>query len=468
MKRRTPRELLCWSISEPRVEGGPHAFAAAWQEAIERFELKGRAGETALVTDGPAPSLLLGIGRKPGASRRTDHRAVFEAAVRAVETARRQRFDRVKLGGVPPLAREAAWRGLAAGLYTYRRSAKPRRDALVADLIDFDGKEKRRAEEVVAVENQVRDLVNTPSNEKTPPQLARLLVEAVRGCGLKREIWDEKRLARERCRGILAVGAGSNAPPRLVRLEYRPKRARRHIVLVGKGLSYDSGGLSLKTHEGLKAMKNDMAGAATVAGVMRVAAREKLPVRLTGFLGLAENMPSGRAYRPGDIIRMRSGKTVEIVNTDCEGRMVLADLLDLAREAKPDVVIELSTLTGACMVALGEEMAGLFTEDDDLARELLAAADRAGELFWRLPMGEDYAERMKGTVSDLKNSGGRYGGASNAAAFLAEFAGEVSWAHLDIAGPAFRETGAAGRPAGATAFAVATLVTYLRGEGGAR
>jgi leucyl aminopeptidase len=267
--------------------------------------------------------------------------------------------------------------------------------------------------------------------------------------------------------GILAVGGGSARPPRLVRLE--GGEGRRVVALVGKGVTFDTGGISIKPAAAMDEMKYDKCGACAVLGVVHGAAALDLPVRLRAYLPLAENMPDGGAYRPGDIVRCYGGKTVEILNTDAEGRMLLADALAWAAHERPQALIEYSTLTGASVVALGLGAAALYTPDDGLAGELLAAAAASGERLWRMPLWPEFREEMKGTHADLKNSGGRWGGANTAAAFLSEFVSPLErWAHLDIAGPAYAASDgkrSVGMP-GATGYGVATTLRWLRGVAG--
>jgi leucyl aminopeptidase len=331
-----------------------------------------------------------------------------------------------------------------------------------------------RAATVADAVNTARDWVNTPPGDKRPVDLVEAItahVSAAAGTDVHVSVWDEKRLAKERCGGILGVGQGSDSPPRLVTLSYEPENAVAHLALVGKGITFDSGGLSIKPGASMQTMKLDMAGAAAVVTATVAIARLGLPVRVTAYACLAENMPSGRATRPGDVLRMRSGATVEVHNTDAEGRLVLADGLALAVEAQPDHVVDVATLTGACIVALGSHTTGVLGNDDALAGSILDAAAAAGEPMWRLPI----AEEMKGivtssTVADLRQHNPKpYGGALFAAAFLREFVGDVPWAHLDIAGPSFNEGSAVDyTPAGGTGTGVRTLVrlaTELAGTG---
>jgi len=311
---------------------------------------------------------------------------------------------------------------------------------------------------IAAGVERARDLANTPPNVATPEWMAERARDLAREHGGRATVLGPAELAKRGMGGILAVGGGSSHPPRMVRLELG--RGRRTVALVGKGVTFDTGGISIKPAASMEEMKWDKSGACTVLGVVDAVARLGLDVRLRAYLALAENMPDGSAYRPGDIVRCANGKTVEIVNTDAEGRMILADALSWASTEAPDHLLELSTLTGACVVALGQTGAGLFTPDDGLADALLAAADGAGERLWRLPLWSEFLDDMRGSHSDLKNSGPRWGGASTAAAFLSQFAAPLaSWAHLDIAGPAYVGEGRSRR--GATGYGVAAICHWL-------
>ncbi|MFL6089840.1 MAG: leucyl aminopeptidase [Aeromicrobium sp.] len=323
----------------------------------------------------------------------------------------------------------------------------------------------KRAVIVSEAVDQARDWVNTAPGDLRPPAFAEA-IKAWAGDSTRVTIWDERKLERERCGGIIAVGAGSDVPPRLVQLTYRPasasaKKALPHLVLVGKGITFDSGGLSIKTGGGMQTMKMDMAGAAGVVGAVAAIARLGLPIRVTAIACLAENMPSGSATRPGDVLKMRNGATVEVLNTDAEGRLVLGDGLALAAEVKPDAIVDVATLTGACIVALGERTAGVMSNNDDLRAKVVAAADAAGESVWPLPITQEMAGKVTSSkIADLRQHNPKpAGGALFAAAFLRSFVGNAPWAHLDIAGPAFNEDGPYGyTPTGGTGFAVRTLV----------
>lgn len=311
--------------------------------------------------------------------------------------------------------------------------------------------------------NLTRDLINRPAQEITPVGFARRAEQAARDAGLRFEEWDQARLEQERMQSLLAVAKGSNQPPRLVIVEHQgagPNAPK--LALVGKGVTFDSGGLSLKTPEGMLTMKCDMAGAATVLGAMTAIARLKLPVNVVGLMGLVENMTGAAAYKLGDILTARNGVTIEVLNTDAEGRLVLADVLSYTVDLGVDRIIDLATLTGACVVALGEDVTGAMTNDQAWCDAVLAAAKTCGEDVWQLPMFELYDELIKGDIGDIKNTGGRWGGAITAGKFLQRFVGNKPWVHLDIAGPAFASSNKPHREGGATGCMVKTLVETAR------
>ncbi|NNE01035.1 MAG: leucyl aminopeptidase [Pirellulaceae bacterium] len=310
--------------------------------------------------------------------------------------------------------------------------------------------------------NHTRRLVNEPPSVIYPESFARRATEIAQSVGLDVEVWDEKKLAEEGCRAMLAVGAGSSKPPRLVILRHNGGGSKPPVALVGKGVTFDSGGLSLKPSESMKAMKCDMAGAATVVGVMRALAELGVKRNVIGFCGLAENMVSGDSYKLGDVIKTRNGKTIEILNTDAEGRVVLADTLDVAIGHTPVAMIDLATLTGACMVALGTEVAGLMTNQQVVCESIASAAHAEGEPAWQLPMYDLYDDKVKSKVADIRNIGeGRWGGAITAAKFLENFVGDVPWVHIDIAGPAFADSPLDHRDAGATGVMVRSLIRWV-------
>lgn len=307
--------------------------------------------------------------------------------------------------------------------------------------------------------NVVRELVNRPAQDLYPESFAERAKEYAEDFGLSCGVLDETRLKEEQMGAMLAVAQGSDRPARLVVLEYDGgKEDGPRLALVGKGVTFDSGGLSIKPTDGMLTMKCDMAGAATVLGAMIAAARLKLPVNITGYLGLVENMISGKSYKLGDVLTARNGTTIEINNTDAEGRLVLADVLKYAIDEGADSVIDLATLTGACVVALGEDITGVFTNNQPWCDQVLDAAKRAGEEVWQLPMQDSFNELLKSDVADVKNSGGRWGGAVTAAKFLEKFVDNKPWVHLDIAGPAFASASKPFREGGGTGCMVRTLV----------
>jgi len=308
-----------------------------------------------------------------------------------------------------------------------------------------------------------RDLGNTPPNEATPMWIADRAQELADSRNMRIQILGEKEMADLGMGGILAVGAGSSNPSRLVCLEWG--EGEQTVALVGKGVTFDTGGISIKPARAMDEMKYDKCGACTVLGIAQAVADLEIPVRLRVYLALAENMLGGNAYRPGDIIRCFNGKTVEVLNTDAEGRMVLADAIAWAARQEPDHLLEMSTLTGACVVALGTGAAGLYSPDDRFADGLLAAAEASGERLWRMPLWPEFRREMEGHHADLRNIGGRWGGANSAAAFLSNFVGGVgSWAHMDIAGPAARGSDQK-EPRGATGYGVALATGWMLDRG---
>ncbi|GGT94485.1 leucyl aminopeptidase [Streptomyces violascens] len=308
--------------------------------------------------------------------------------------------------------------------------------------------------------NRARDLINTPPNDLTPEAFAAVVSAAGKEHGLKVQVLDEKALEKGGFGGILGVGVGSANPPRLVKISYTHAKNAKHLAFVGKGITYDSGGISLKPAGHNETMKCDMSGAAAVFAAVVAAARLGLEVNVTGWLALAENMPSGSATRPGDVLRMYSGKTVEVLNTDAEGRLVLADALWKASEEKPDAIVDVATLTGAMVLALGDHTFGIMANDDAFRTAIHEIAEESGEQSWPMPLPANLRKTMDSPTADLANMGVRMGGGLVAGLFLKEFVGEgITWAHLDIAGPAFNEGAPHGyTPKGGTGSSVRTLL----------
>ena len=334
---------------------------------------------------------------------------------------------------------------------------------ILADGAAGARREVRRRQIVAESVCLARDLVSRPGNEATPRFLARTARALARTSGLSCKVLGEKDAGKLGMRAFLSVGRGSAEPSQCIVLEYRPKKAARApaVVLVGKAITFDSGGISLKPAQNMEEMKTDMSGGAAVLATLRAAAELELPVHLVGIVPAAENLPGGTALKPGDVITSMSGTTIEILSTDAEGRLVLADALTYARRYRPSAIIDLATLTGACIVALGNDVSGIMSNDDDLAGRLRRAGDAAGERLWRLPLYDEYGELIKSDIADIKNVGGRAAGTITAAYFLKHFVDDTPWAHLDIAGTAWAKKDRPCTPKGATGVGVRVLIEYL-------
>jgi leucyl aminopeptidase len=466
----------------PGAEEAVAALDAPLTPLLEARGFTGKAGEAlALPTLGRLPAatlLLVGVGERAEA----DAEALRKAAAAVVRHAAGTRKAVTTLPQALPADPAAAVRAVTEGalLAAYRFDKYKRADtdgsrppAVLAALALVPVKAPRAAlaravaagQARAAATNLARDLSNEPANAMHPVDLAAAARRLLSAKGVTVKVKDERQLAKEGFGGIIGVGQGAEHPPRLVELRYRPQRATGEVVLVGKGITFDSGGLSLKPADSMKTMKTDMSGAAAVVGTMSALADLDVKVAVTGYLAAAENMPSGRATRPGDVLTMKNGTTVEVLNTDAEGRLVMADALALGAAAKPDAIVDVATLTGACVVALGTRYTGLMGNDEALATELLEAAADAGEPTWRLPLPPEYHKELESDVADLKNVGDRYGGALTAGLFLQEFVDGRPWAHLDIAGPARAEADDGYLVKGSTGVATRTLLSWLERRG---
>jgi leucyl aminopeptidase len=481
-------EVLGVGVYADRLEDGevPGPLDASYL-TTQGFTAK--PGET-LVAPGPGGQVVVALGLGDQGEVTTK---VFRKAAAALARAahRQQRVATTLLADVPGsdpegfgegdgggLDRAEVARALAEGtiLGAYRYTALKsdpeasnivRVDVVAADegADGSDGVVTAAFDRGVAIAQAVclaRDLVNEPGGELTPTAFADKAVELARSGGFTAEVLDRQAIEGEKMGGLLGVNRGSEEEPRFVKLAYEPESPRATIALVGKGITFDSGGLDLKTAEGMLRMKDDMSGAAAVLGIMKALPQLRPAVEVHGLIAATENMPSGTATRPGDVLRAMNGTTIEIGNTDAEGRLTLADAICYAsQKVGAEEIIDMATLTGACVVALGPLCSGLFANDQALADRLLAAAETAGERVWQLPLIEEYRENLKSDVADLNNVGPRGGGAITAGLFLKEFAGDKPWAHLDIAGPAFIEKDTPLAPKGATGYAVRTILTYL-------
>jgi leucyl aminopeptidase len=405
----------------------------------------------------------------------------LEALRRAAGAATRALAGTATVGLALP-ATSAAQAGAVAegallGAYTfhrYRVASQPDHKQGVEQLVLLTPNAKDKAVKaaaddaltVAAAVHFTRDLVNTPASDLHPVEFAEIAEGAPRThkVNLEVDVLDEAELSAGGYGGILGVGQGSTNPPRLVRIAYRPRKATKHLAFVGKGITFDSGGLSLKTSTGMEWMKADMSGAAAVVAAMVAIAQLGLPVNVTGWAPLAENMPSGTAQRPSDVLRMYGGRTVEVLNTDAEGRLVLADAIVRASEEKPDLLVDIATLTGAQLIALGSRTSAIMANDDAVRTHVHDAATRAGEQMWPMPLPEELRKSMDTEVADIANMGERFGGMLVAGLFLREFVPDGQrWVHLDIAGPSFNEGDAYGyTPKGGTGAGVRTLVQLVR------
>lgn len=362
--------------------------------------------------------------------------------------------------------------GFKLGAYKYEDYLSKKQSSVISVKVYYPEVSDEKLREIYSTTEVLmkyvylaRDLQNKPSNELTPQKFTELIKEyAKKNKNIKIKVFDFEQIKKMKMGGLEAVGKGSDNPPYFVVLEYNGKpQSKDKTVLVGKGITFDSGGISLKPASGMWEMKGDMSGAAAVVSSIFAASELNLKTNLVGLVPLAENMPSGKSMKPGDIIKTASGKSIEIDNTDAEGRLILADALEYASKYKPKVVIDLSTLTGACVVALGQFAAGLFTRSDELANKLTEAGNITSEKVWRLPLWDDYHSLIKSNYADVKNVGGRWAGAITAACFLEKFVDEnYQWAHLDIAGPAFQEDTIPYNSKTMTGYGVRLLIEYLR------
>ncbi len=443
------------------------------EEALAALGANGKPGDVVRVPGAGIAAATVVVAVGLGAGPWTDE-ALRRAAGNAVRSIAGSKRAVLALPTATPAALDAVAQGALLGAYSFdafRVDSKAAQTSPV-DRITLavpDAKDSQavaavaRAKAIAGAVNFARDLVNTPAGDLPPAALVQAAADAVAGLPVEVEILDEKALAAGGYGGILGVGKGSANPPRLARLAYRPEGATAHLSLVGKGITFDTGGISIKPSLHMHEMKGDMGGAAATAAAVLAIAKLGLPVNVTGYLCVAENMPSGKAQRPGDVIHAYGGKTVEVIDTDAEGRLVLMDGLVRAQEDKPDVIVDIATLTGAAVVALGSRTFGIMANDDDLRDAVHDASQRAGEAGWPMPFPEELRANLDSSVADLMNLplvGRPHGGMLTAGIFMAEFIKDGQrWAHLDIAGPSFNAGGPHGyTPKGGTGSAVRTLV----------
>ena len=433
-----------------------------WKQ-IRSQGFKGKLGQTAMVTVNGAVRCLVGLGDNDEIDAAT-WRRVGVVFARAVKRAKSASIAVTAVTDIETLAE-----GIALGAYQYTEfKSEPAKVTLkTVSLVGTTSKKSQdavdRGTQIAAAVNFARDLVNEPGGSLTPERFANEAKRVARRPGLSIKVLGLADIKKAKLGGLLGVNRGSDLPPRLVEMSYRcGKRGAPTIALVGKGITFDAGGLSIKSTAGMSTMKCDMGGGAAVIGAMSALPDIKPEVNVKAWVPMTDNMLGGDATRMGDVLRIRNGKTVEILNTDAEGRLILADGLSLASEAKPDAVIDLATLTGAAMVSLGRDYSALMSNNDNFAAQVEAAAESAGELTWRMPLPKRYRKLLDSPIADMKNVGGSYAGSITAALFLQEFVVEgLPWAHLDIAGPAFADSVQETGPKGGTGYGVRTLLSLI-------
>ena len=478
---RIKTDLLILPVIERQLEKSPlHALdrrlRGKLRERIQKTKFTGSEGSNLLYSTAgalPAANLLIaGLGKseeiEPDTWRRAAARATREASAIGAEE--------IAFYFAPSREAEntaaAVVEGVLLASYQFNKYRSNSRPAVnLKSLALFKPglrrtsaieKSVRLVQETIPGVFLTRDLVNEPPSVTTASFLGMQAQRHCRGRGLSVEVWGKKKIESMKLAGLLAVNRGSLEEPRFIIIHYKPSgKAKRKVALIGKGITFDSGGLSLKPAKSMETMKLDMSGGAAVIGAMSRLPHLGLNVEVTGYIPTTDNLPGGNAQKPGDVIRYFNGKTIEVLNTDAEGRLILADALALAARQKPDYMINLATLTGACVVALGTQVGGIFSNHQPLADQLTRCAREVGEKLWQLPLVKEYREQIKSSVADMKNVGGPHGGAITAALILQEFVDDLPWAHLDIAGPAFAETDTAICPKGGTGFGVRTLLRFL-------
>lgn len=456
------------------------ALDGAISQLIKQGVIKGNLNEITLLHSlGKLPAsrvAITGLGKKQELTADRVRSAVAETCRYLKKNGVANTVTLLQGAGVNKISRESAAQSIAEGallgLYTFRRYIKKKEDdtgEIKSLLIVVNEKDKPALEKAVnkgtiiaEAANWARDIVNEPANNMTPTHMANAARKLAETYGLSIEVLDKERMTKLGMGGLLGVAQGSQQPPKFIILGYRGKPTTDiDLVLAGKGITFDSGGISIKPSEGMADMKDDMAGGAAVMATLMAIARLKPRINITALVPATENLPSGTALKPGDIIKAMNGKTIEVLNTDAEGRLILADALCYAVRLKAKAIVDAATLTGACMVALGKICTGVFSNNQELADKVLAAGKESGELSWQLPMFDEYREQLKSDIADIKNIGNRYGGAITAAKFLADFVGDTPWVHLDIAGTADNDKEKGYLVKGATGIPVRTFVNLV-------
>ena len=435
------------------------ALGEGFERLLDEEEFTGNAGQVVSYHTGalaPHTVVALGVGTDPdGEAFRQAGGSLGLAAKKSVSVATTMN---------PDGALTAVLEGILLSQYGFNRYLSDPKEPKTESIIVVGGEDDdsvRRARVNAAATIFARDLINTPAADKAPTTIEALVNDLADQSGFRVVVHDEAALEEGGYGGVLGVAAGSDRPPRLLEMWHEPEGAESFVVLVGKGITFDSGGLSLKPAAGMETMKTDMSGAAAVIGAMSAIAELNLNVKVLGITPLTDNMPGPSATKPGDVLTARNGKTIEVLNTDAEGRLVLADALSLGAEQEPDLMVDVATLTGACKVALGEKIAGVMGSNSDLVDRIVSVGEGVGERFWPLPLPEDYRTLIDTPIADMKNTGSRFGGALTAGLLLQEFVADVPWAHLDVAGPARWRESEHYQSIGGSGFAVRTLIALV-------
>jgi leucyl aminopeptidase len=457
------------------------ALSGAISSLIGRGEIKGKFGEVSIIhTLGKLPARIVTIA---GLGKRQDFnvdkiRGVAGEFCRALRKLNCRKIATILHGaGIGDIELEASTEAIAEGallgLYNFTKYKKPEYEDIEEMLIVVREREKvsllesaiGKGKTVALTTNLARDMVNEPANYMTPSQMAEIAKEIASKYNLELKVFDREDMEAMGMGALLGVAKGSNQPPKLITLSYKgDKHSEKTLGFLGKGITFDSGGISIKASEGMDEMKDDMAGAAAVMTALGAIAQLKPKINVTAVIPATENLPSGTALKPGDVLKAMNGKTIEVISTDAEGRLILADALSYAVKQGLSPLIDLATLTGACRVALGTLYSGLFGNDQDLVNKVLKATKRTGERMWQMPMPEEYKEQNKSEIANVKNTGNRHGGAITAALFLAEFVANIPWVHIDIAGTAFSAKESGYIVKGATGVGVRTLVELALSE----
>jgi leucyl aminopeptidase len=455
------------------------ALGGAITELIRQGELKGKFNEISIIHSlGKIPARIVAVAGLGKEAEFTDDkiRSIVAEICRNLRKLNCRRIATIVhgagIGGVnPEMASQAITEGSLLGLYRFRKHiTKEDESRAVSELLIVEREAAKlpalergciRGHVVAEATNQARDWINEPANYMTPTEMAKIAKKLAKENRLGLTVLNREQMEKEGMGSLLGVSRGSCQPPKLIILSYAgDKKSRNRAGFIGKGITFDSGGISIKPAENMAEMKGDMAGAAAVMAAISAIAQLKLKINVTAIIPATENLPGGNALKPGDILTAMNGKTIEVVNTDAEGRLTLADALAYAVKQGISPLVDIATLTGACHVALGDICSGIFGNSDELLDKIVKAGAEAGERLWQMPMYEEYKEQNKSDVADIKNSGGRYGGAITAAQFLAEFAGKTPWAHIDIAGTSMTEKERGYLVKGATGVCVRTLVNY--------